>query len=392
MRGQEGAVMRILMLSEYTSGLIKAWEKAGYIVINPKGDSIVDMDYENALKVIRTFEQDGHIDLAFSYDFNLDISNICETMGILYIAWIADSPHISLLTDSIYNRVNRIFTFDYAQWQMLQDMGCEDSYHLPLCADSDLFQDSISRAGEEAHGKYGSDVAFMGNLYDDNLYDKISYLPSAIRGYIDAVMKAQRCIWGMDIVEQTISSQLYDEIRRYVKLDMKSNFREGYYEYFFTGIIHKKIAQLERKEVCDYLAKHFDFALYTGSDTSYNPEINNRGKVDYRREMPLVFRYSKININITLHSIETGIPLRVMDILGCGGFCLTNYQAEIAEFFTDGEDLVMYTDFNDMYHKIRYYLEHEEEREAIARSGYRKVRENFNCDVGVRTILSYMKS
>lgn len=92
-------------------------------------------------------------------------------------------------------------------------------------------------------------------------------------------------------------------------------------------------------------------------------------------EMPLVFKYSKINLNITLRSIRNGIPLRAMDIMGAGGFLLTNYQNDFSMHFVDGEDYVSYSDREDMLNKIKYYLEHEDERKMIAENGCRKVRE-----------------
>ena len=57
--------------------------------------------------------------------------------------------------------------------------------------------------------------------------------------------------------------------------------------------------------------------------------------------MPLIFRESKINLNITLRSITSGMPLRALDIMGAGGFLLSNYQQELAENYIDGEELVL---------------------------------------------------
>ena len=99
------------------------------------------------------------------------------------------------------------------------------------------------------------------------------------------------------------------------------------------------------------------------------------GSVDYWSEMPKVFRASKINLNFTIPNIKSGIPLRVWDVLGSGGFLLTNYQAELPYFFEEGKDLVCFDGIEDLCEKVGYYLKHEEERCAIAESGYQKVKE-----------------
>ncbi|MBQ5483858.1 MAG: glycosyltransferase family 1 protein, partial [Lachnospiraceae bacterium] len=86
---------------------------------------------------------------------------------------------------------------------------------------------------------------------------------------------------------------------------------------------------------------------------------------------------SKININTTSKIIRTGLPLRIFDILSCGGFCLSNYQDEIPEHFVPGEDLVVYSSMDEMIALCEYYLSHEGERADIARSGYEKVKANY---------------
>ena len=46
----------------------------------------------------------------------------------------------------------------------------------------------------------------------------------------------------------------------------------------------------------------------------------------------------KIYLNMTIKPIQTGLPLRIFDIMGCGGFLMTNYQAELPEYFEIGTD------------------------------------------------------
>ena len=44
-------------------------------------------------------------------------------------------------------------------------------------------------------------------------------------------------------------------------------------------------------------------------------------------------------------------------------------------YFENGKDLVIFESVDDLVQKIGYYLEHEDERKAIAENGYRKVKE-----------------
>ena len=104
--------------------------------------------------------------------------------------------------------------------------------------------------------------------------------------------------------------------------------------------------------------------------------------------MPSVFYHSKINLNFSLRSITSGIPLRCMDILGANGFLLSNYQPELAEFFSPNEDFVFFESEYDLISKIEYYLSHEKERTEIAYNGWRKIQTNFSYEQQLQILIS----
>ena len=72
--------------------------------------------------------------------------------------------------------------------------------------------------------------------------------------------------------------------------------------------------------------------LWTLSDTSMLPNVNVRGGADSNNMMPQIIKCSKINLNMTNYPIKTGLPLRIFDLMGAGGFVISNYQAEIPEY------------------------------------------------------------
>ena len=76
-----------------------------------------------------------------------------------------------------------------------------------------------------------------------------------------------------------------------------------------------------------------------------------------------------------MRAIRSGLPQRIWDILACGGFLLTNYQPELDEFLTPGVHLETYRSVDELVEKSVYYLEHDDEREAIAQNGYKKICE-----------------
>lgn len=63
---------------------------------------------------------------------------------------------------------------------------------------------------------------------------------------------------------------------------------------------------------------------------------------------------------------------RNFEIPGCGNFLLTSNADNLGDYYQKGKEIVIYKDVKDLIDKIRYYLVHDEEREAIAKAGYRR--------------------
>ena len=136
----------------------------------------------------------------------------------------------------------------------------------------------------------------------------------------------------------------------------------------------------ERITILSLLSKKFDVALYSGDEHPLLTEARQPGLVDYSTQMPLIFKLSDINLNISLKCIQTGLPLRVVDIMSCGGFLLSNYQEEFLDYFVPNEDFVYYEDFGDSYEKAAFYLKNEDLRKQIAINGYEKIKKYFSYD------------
>lgn len=121
-----------------------------------------------------------------------------------------------------------------------------------------------------------------------------------------------------------------------------------YANYFLC----RKITARERLSLLKQASDRFSLKLYTHNPVPELPHAQFMGPVDWYSTMPLIFRHSRINLNISLKSIHTGIPLRCMDILGSGGFLLTNYQEDLLDLFVPEEDFVFYESEDDFVQKL----------------------------------------
>ena len=348
-------------------------------------------------RVIEEKIRGTHYDMVFTVNYFPLISNVCERTGVKYVSWTCDNPLISMYHESVFHACNYIFTFDKTNYLEFRGMGVKHIWYLPLAVDTERM-DALLGAPEKPERrnatqdsemrKYRGDVAFVGSLYERNSYDKIkNRLPEYLRGYFDAVMEAQLNISGANIVEPMLTTNILEQLQEYFQLEKSEGSFSDLGLIFQTTVLGFKIAEIERRRALIELSKHYRVNVYSNSDVSDLLRIQYCGSVDYWSEMPKVFRMSKINLNFTIPNIKSGIPLRIWDVLGYGGFLLTNYQAEIPYYFKEGEDLVCFDSLEDLCEKVGYYLEHEEERKRIAWNGYRKVREKHSYIERIRTIL-----
>lgn len=329
-------------------------------------------------------------DFVFSINFYPFISEVCNIFQIRYICWTVDSPVMELYSYSIQNPWNRIFLFDAAQYREFHPYNPDCIFHLPLATNSKRWNSVISGCTQDKTSRFSSDISFVGSLYTEKSnFKQLQNLPDYLLGYLDAVMDTQQKIYGYNFLEEVLPDTIVNEFRTHFP-----SFYTPPENTFCTALsitaqlyLGPEISARERVSIMKLLGKKYSIDLYTASDTAGIP-VRNRGLAKTLTEMPIIFHNSKINLNITSKSIRSGLPLRIFDILGCGGFCLTNYQEELPDFFRIGEDLVCYTSENDLLEKVDYYLSHDKERAEIAACGQETVKNYHNYPERLLKMLS----
>lgn len=388
------------------NGIGNAFDRLGHTVVT-MNRPFESVDYDKGyLQALAELLQE-HPDTAcvFSVNFQPIIARCCKVFKKPYISWTVDCPSFQLYSDTIKYPTNRIFLLDRIQWEKFSPMNPSCIFHLPMGADVATWETVQVTAAE--HKMYDCDVSFVGSLYSEKTrYNSIvNDLPDHMRGFVDGLIQAQLNVYGYNFIEDSITEEWAKEFKKYADWaplgddyieDIKGIVADTYIGYKCTeqerirtfNAIGEKFHQLNTQNGSSFdtttTPKNYKFDLWTLSDTSCLKNVNCRGGADSSTMMPKIIKCSKINLNLTNRPIKTGLPLRIFDLMACGGFVLSNYQAEIPELFVPGEDIVLYDSIPDMLSKIEYYLEHEDERLAIAKSGYEKVKQFHSYDERIK--------
>lgn len=333
---------------------------------------------ESIQTVRRRLDNAGSSSSGYTFIFTVNyfpwLSEVCSIYGILYFSLIVDSPVMELYSDSIKHSCNRVFLFDRCLYNEFAPQNPGHIFHIPLATNTERSRRVIENASDDSKRRFSSDISFIGSLYTEKcLYNGVS-LPEYEKGFAEGLIEAQLNVYGYNFIEECLTDEFVKTFLANAPghYEFPANSRHAFKALVAQQYISVKAAEQERIRALTMLSRDFNVDLYTGSDTSGMPRVHNRGFAKSLTEMPLIFSQSKINLNITAKSIRSGLSLRIFDILGCGGFLITNYQAELPEFFELGVELETYSSMEELHDKCAYYLSHDSERRAIARRGYEK--------------------
>ncbi len=327
-----------------------------------------EQDEQLVNKLTEKLKAESVYDVVFSVNFVPVVSQVCETLQIRYVSWIYDCPLHIRDTSELKNSCNELYFFDRIQAEQYAAQGACHVHHLPLAADVDTFAQALQNTELQSP----CDVAMLGQLYQSEYSYLCQPLDLYYRGYLEGMIQSQMKVRGAYFLEELCSEGLLHGLNNIYNKASNGTFQIQERELAYT--LAKEVTGRERLMALQLLQNRCKVRLYSNDTNEKLSQVEHMGYVDYYTQMPQVFANSRINLNISLCTISLGIPLRIFDILGCGGFLITNYQPELLEHFEDGVDLVVYYDLVDLVQKVAYYLEHEEERKQIANNGYRKVQ------------------
>lgn len=349
-----------------------------------------EFDRDACDKVIQILKQE-ETECAITYNFIETISQACMEADVPYISWVYDNPQQELYSRYAHYPCNYIFVFDKLQQKRLKQTGIRKVYHMPLA----IYGNKVERAlqqREKYAGQYEAEIAFVGQLYRiESLERIIEQADSKVQAAMEESIAGCFLNWdretGMHGTMTDACVQYFSQVDGHKVLTQCPFISEQF--YYEAAVLSRILANRERVAILNDLSKQYDVRFYTFDEDVKGlcKEVKVCPGATYDMEVSHVYQQSKINLNITLHCIETGISQRVFDVMAAGGFLLSNYQEELEELFVPGEDLVLYHNMEELHYYVDYYLTHEEERQRIARNGQSKILKYHDFQNRMRAVL-----
>lgn len=390
--------MKVLLLTWKSFGIEDirdAFLELGHHVVELPYSDKDEVSDKNAVSEFEKKVKDANADCIFSFNYFPLVAIACKNLGMPYISWIYDSPYVRLYHYSIAYPTNHVFVFDQSIFVEFCKAGINTVNYLPMAANTDRLSrmtDFSAFKRTEWFNKH--EVAFIGSLYTEKhqFYERLTNIKSYTRGFLEGLMAAQMKVYGYNFIQDTLAANpdILNDMRDSLPMTPSSDGVESIEYLFAQYVVNRQITAIERRKILTEVSERFGLDLYTPDRSLRLQGCTNHGPVDYYDFAPYVFKQAKINLNISLRSIISGMPLRAFDIMGAGGFLLTNFQSDFLDFFVPDEDYVYYDSQKDLMDKIDYYLSHEEERAQIAKNGFQKICEQHTYKHRVEEMLSYI--
>jgi spore maturation protein CgeB len=182
------------------------------------------------------------------------------------------------------------------------------------------------------------------------------------------------------LIERLIREKI--NVALYVTLEKSFRIRAKQAIYFLSRLL--KIMGMSK-----IIAKYSFFEYGRILVKQYSSELRNSNHPpQYGMSMYNLISRSKILLNI-----HTGVAgnfagnMRMFEATGVGSCLLTDNKSNMNELFDTEKEVVVYNDTADCIKKVKWLLEHDEEREKIAKAGQKKTLEFHTVENRCREII-----
>jgi hypothetical protein len=150
----------------------------------------------------------------------------------------------------------------------------------------------------------------------------------------------------------------------------------------------------QRRKLLEHLAKRVDeFAIYgfLKNVPDSSPIIDKHRGLLAGLKMYEKYASAKIAIHSHIDMAKNNAGAkRMYEATGMGAMLLTDEKDNIADLFAPGKEIVTYSSPADCVEKIKYYLEHDREREQIARAGMERTLQEYTYVEMMKQLIQIM--
>ncbi len=305
-------------------------------------------------------------------------SHLWEDLRIPYLVFCFDMP---LGQEDFFRAwgasdLMTVFCWDLRYKAFFDACGVKRCFHLPLGVNARVFGKTAAGSGDE--------VSFVGSI-NARLLD--CELPCA--GELRLVQKRflelkaqQPCVPFEDLLVQAACSSG-------VLPPAFETFRGSAGYARFVGDL---LAQADARYRLAAIRSVQSIRVFGNEDwLRLLPPSVFAGEIGYGRDLADVYHSSGINLNLTNSHLQTAVNQRVFDCPAAGGFLLSDYRADLEQFFEPHREIIFFRTLDEMADLIAKYRAEPHARQKIAQAARQRVLAEHTWDCRMRTMLNMLE-
>ncbi|MCL1826585.1 MAG: glycosyltransferase [Candidatus Cloacimonetes bacterium] len=307
------------------------------------------------------------------------LTQLFSDIELPFVSWFVDSPNVVLSSyDLNISDFCNIFVWDDIYIPQLKEKGYHSCEYLPLATDTSIFYP------KKVSHKYN--VSFVGSSMTFAVHKNMQSwvhrddlqraFPEKVQLFLAAktlVLKGEEA----GDISYTLDDLYFDN----------SDQRED-----FAAAVLWRATQIYRQSGIDKLA---DFMPAVSGDPNWSNmltiEYETLSERWYYEDLCDFYNQSRISFNMTSLQMTHAVNQRVFDVPATGGFLLTDYRKQVAEFFETKDNLVWFDNVEEIPSLLKFYLDNEKERKRISDSAYSIVTKNHTYDHRIKKMIEIMK-
>ncbi len=304
------------------------------------------------------------------FDAGGNVTGLIEQVELPAVSWFVDSPAYIML-----NHLNAVSpwimtpVWERSEIATLQNLGFENPFWLPLATDPDLMGIGRQMRKKDLVGFVGDSMETPARKWKGMLPESevsLKLLNSGVESILvdrfsHPLDKAIPAAWDTVTRLNYASAVVLEATRRYR---------------------HKFLKSLSSKPLKIWGDEGWQKAAPPGAIIA--------DRVEYYRELPVVYGSNRINLNFTSFQMPTAVNQRVFDVPAAGGFLLSDDQPDMHELFQSGE-MALFSSIEDLCDKVNYYLRHPAKGDQIGRRAFRRIVNEHTYSHRIAAILTEVR-
>jgi spore maturation protein CgeB len=274
------------------------------------------------------------------------------------------------------------------QWR---SAGFESAHYLPLAANPEHRRPLELTRAEQS--RYESDICFVGSSLLSQVVDFRAQLQDGVSMWLKRSGRDPR--HAPTVVDAILMHQRA-ELQRYVIPELVAGSMPGFLAEmkalkvrYDPIMLLGELAAAERR--LSVMATMGEMGIHVWGDAGWRSVgthgVRFRGSAGHREELNKIYNAARIHIDIgRIYQLDI-VTMRVFDVISCGGFVIAERNKALLQLFREGEEIVTWTNVEELKEKCRHYLAHPEEATAIAQRGRERLLKDHSIQSRLRRMV-----